>query len=345
MKVRFGVIGAGGVARRRTIPEVLAFARHSEIVACMDVNPQALEEISQSFGITRATTSLEELLGADIDAVYIASPVAFHYKQAMQALSFGKHVLCEKPFALTLCEAEEMTEKAEKEGLKLGVAFMMRYNVYHQKIKEWIEEGRLGQLVAGRAQLSCFYPPIPSAWRQKKGEGGGGAFMDMGCHCVDLLEWFFGETREVFAFMDTLIHDYEVEDTSSVLLKFASGAQAFVDNYFNVPDRASKNALEIYGTKGAVLTHYTIGQEKGGMVWYLFEEEVSGYDALQKREETGWQMLSLEPKPLYAQEVDAFSRWILFGEKPLISYEVGLRNMRVVEAVYRSSAMGKPVRV
>lgn len=345
MKVRWGVIGAGGIARRRTIPEVMHFAERSEIVALMDVDENALVATARESGITRIFRTVEELLKEDLDAVYIASPVAFHYLQAKQALEAGKHVLCEKPLALKVEEAEELLELAQKKDLKFGVAFMMRYNVYHQKIKEFLDEGRLGQPVACRAQLTCFYPPIPGAWRQKKETGGGGALTDMGCHCIDLLEWFFGEVREVFGFLDTITHPYEVEDTSTVLLKFENRAQGFVDNLFNVPDEAGRNLLEVYGTKGAIFAQHTIGQDPGGEVWCFFSEGEKTYDALQRRTASGWEKLELEPKSLYAQEVDAMSRWILEGEKPLISAEVGVRNMKVLEAIYRSAVEKRAVTV
>lgn len=345
MKVRFGVIGACGIARRRTIPEVLRFAKKSEITALMDVDADALAATANTFGIPRAYLTVEELLREDIDAVYVASPVAFHYAQVKQALEAGKHVLCEKPLALRVEEAEELLELAEKNNLKFGVAFMMRYNVYHEKIKAYIDEGKLGQPVFARAQLTCFYPPIPGAWRQKKATGGGGALTDMGCHCVDLLEWFFGEITEVFGFLDTITHRYEVEDTSTVLLRFKNGACGFVDNFFNIPDEAARNVLEVYGTKGAIVAQHTIGQDPGGEVHCLFLEEEKGYDALQKRSPSTWQKLELEPEPLYAREMDAMSEWILGGAKPRISADVGLRNMKVLAAIYRSAEERRAVAV
>ncbi len=345
MKVRWGVLGACGIARRRTIPEVLSFAEKSTIIALMDVDEAALSATAKAFGIPRAYLTVEELLSEDIDAVYVASPVAFHYTQVKKALEAGKHVLCEKPLALRVEEAEELLELAGKKSLKLGVAFMMRYNVYHEKMKAFIDEGKLGQPVFARAQLTCFYPPIPGAWRQKKATGGGGALTDMGCHCVDLLEWFFGEVTEVFGFLDTLTHDYEVEDTSTVLLRFKNGAHGFVDNFFNVPDEAARNVLELYGTKGAIVAEHTIGQDPEGVVRYLFLEEERGYDALQRRGVSRWQKLKLQPKPLYAREVDAMSEWILGGEKPRISADVGLRNMKVLAAIYRSAEEKRAVAV
>ncbi|MCX7667470.1 MAG: Gfo/Idh/MocA family oxidoreductase [Atribacterota bacterium] len=341
-KVRFGVVGAGGIARRRTIREVQQYAQYGEIVALMDVDTKVLEETAREFGIEGTFTSLSPLLKEDIEAVYVASPVYVHHEQVMAALQEGKHVLCEKPLALSRKQGEEMAEFAEKMGLRLGVGYMMRYNVYHREIKRMIGNGVLGQLVAGRAQLTCWYPPIPSAWRQVKALGGGGALMDMGGHCIDLLEWFLGEARAVFGLIDTLVHPYEVEDTATVVMKFGNGAQGIVDNYFNVPDQAARNLLEIYGTKGAVFTENTIGQDGGGSLFWC-EEVAREYNAFQKRDETPYRKITLPSEPLYAREVDAFSLWIRRGDKPEISYEVGLRNLAVIEAVYQSSQKGKMV--
>nr|MDW8080957.1 Gfo/Idh/MocA family oxidoreductase [Candidatus Calescibacterium sp.] len=114
MKVRWGVIGACGIARRRTIPEVLRFAEKSEIIALMDVNAEALGATAQEFGIPCVHLTVKELLKEDIDAVYIASPVTFHFSQSKEALEAGKHVLCEKPLALNVAEGEELLELAEK---------------------------------------------------------------------------------------------------------------------------------------------------------------------------------------------------------------------------------------
>ncbi|MGQ9473327.1 MAG: Gfo/Idh/MocA family protein, partial [Candidatus Caldatribacteriaceae bacterium] len=303
-KIRLGVVGAGGIARRRTIGEVKRYSQHAEICALMDIDPAVLEATAKEFAIDKKCTSLEELLKVDIEAVYVASPVYEHHDQVIQALRAGKHVLCEKPLGLNYKEGEEMAEAAEKMGLCLGVGYMMRYSVYHRKIKEILEKGLLGQIVAGRAQLTCWYPPLPSAWRQFKHLGGGGALMDMGGHCTDLLEWFIGKAEMVCGFLDTVVHNYEVEDTATVILKFENGAHGIVDNYFNVPDRAARNVLEIYGTKGAIFAQNTIGQDGGGKLWWCQESE-KNYDPAQIRSENSYEQIELFPKPLYAQEVDA----------------------------------------
>jgi len=125
-----------------------------------------------------------------------------------------------------------------------------------------IDKGELGKLVMGRAQLTCWYPPIKGAWRQNPELGGGGSLIDMGTHCIDLLEMLMGKVIEVFCYKDHLVQSYPVEDTSVVLLKFESGALGIVDNHFNIPDASSENRLEIYGSKGSILARGTIRQLK-----------------------------------------------------------------------------------
>jgi len=345
LKIKWGVIGAGGIARRRSIPEVMRFSDKSEIVAIMDVSSELVQDVGKEFGIDKCYFTVSDLLREDIDAVYVASPVYAHAEQVTMALNAGKHVLCEKPMALSLSQAEEMVSLAEKKNCKLGVAFMMRYNVYHQKIKQLVAENELGQIVAGRAQLTCWYPPLPGAWRQVKSQGGGGALIDMGCHCIDLLEWIIGPCSEVTAFVDTITHAYEVDDTSTVLMKFENGAQGMVDNYFNVPDAAAKNMLEIYGTQGAVFTHNTIGQDSAGSMWLYSEKGDRGYVSQQVRTGDTYQEIHLEPRSMYAQEFDVFSNWLLNGKKPDISYEAGIRNFKILEAVYQSSKERKAISV
>ena len=337
LKIKWGVIGAGGIARRRSIPEVMKYSQKSEIVALMDLSMDIALEMGKEFGITQCSSNIDDLFKEDIEAVYIASPVFAHPEQVAAALNAGKNVLCEKPMALSLHQAEDMVSLAEKTKLKLGVAFMMRYNVYHQKIKQLVMDNELGQIVSGRAQLTCWYPPIPGAWRQVKETGGGGALIDMGCHCIDLLEWIIGPVSEVTAWVDTITHSYEVDDTSTVLLKFRNGAQGVVENYFNIPDRAAKNMLEIYGTKGAVITNHTIGQDSAGKMWLYLEKEAQNYASQQVRTQETYQEVFLEPRSMYAQEFDAFSDWLLSEKKPDISFEAGVRNFKVIEAAYRSS--------
>ncbi len=170
----------------------------------------------------------------------------------------------------TVAEAEEMSVACRQAGVQLGAAFMMRFQSQHQAAAKMIQEGQLGQPVFARAQLSCWYPPIPGAWRQDPALGGGGSLIDLGSHCIDLLEMFFGPVKEVSCFARQSIHSYASEDSAVTMLQFANGALGSVDTFFCIQDDSSKNALELYGSKGSILATGTIGQgSQGDMTAYL----------------------------------------------------------------------------
>jgi 1,5-anhydro-D-fructose reductase (1,5-anhydro-D-mannitol-forming) len=169
--VKWGVIGSGGIARRRTIPEGLTTASNARLVAVYDINSTVNREIAGQFGAT-AVTSVDALLGSGVDAVYIATPVHLHCQLALDCFRAGKHVLCEKPLGMDVAEAKVMLDTAAKDGLHFGTAFMMRMHSQHQAALKLVREGKLGKLVYARGQLSCWYPPMESAWRQRPELGG-----------------------------------------------------------------------------------------------------------------------------------------------------------------------------
>src|SRR5258708_27638018 len=190
-KLKWGIMGSGGIARRRTIPEGFVGARNAHLAAVYGTNPATNEEVAREFGAV-AAESVERLLEADLDAVYVVSPVQAHHAQVIACAKAGKHVLCEKPLGRNVAEAEEMVAACREAGVQFGAAFMMRFQAQHQIAAKMIRDGQLGKPVFARAQLSCWYPPLPDAWRQDPGLGGGGSLIDMGSHCIDLLEMLFG---------------------------------------------------------------------------------------------------------------------------------------------------------
>lgn len=258
-KVRWGVIGCGGIADRRTIPGML-MAENAELVAIMDVNASVAAKVGEKYEISQVCETVEELLRKDIEAVYIATPVFCHKEQAMMALRAGKHVLIEKPVGMSSREAYELRDIAQEKHVKLGVAMMMRFHTHHYAVKQLIAEGKLGDIVSMRAQFSCWYPEMEGSWRQNKKLGGGGALMDLGVHCIDLLQ-YITDTKVcgVTALCETITFGYEVDDSASLLLKMNNGAHAYVDVNFNIPDSAAQSRLEIYGTKGSIIADGTLG--------------------------------------------------------------------------------------
>ncbi len=342
--IRWGVIGSGGIARRRTLPEGILAAPNAKLIAVYDTHAAANAEAACQFGAQPAS-SLAALLESGIDAVYLASPPRFHCEQTLQCAAAGKHVLCEKPLGLSVAEAETMIAACRQQGVTLGTAFMMRFNTQHQAALRLIQEGQLGQPVFGRAQLSCWYPPLAGAWRQDPLASGGGSLMDMGGHCIDLLEMFLGPVRTVSCFLNRTVHSYAVEDSALVSLQFAGGALGAVDAFFCLPDEVSQNRLELYGSQGGILASGTIGQGAQGEMRFARKPAAAGYDAQQAR--SGGENLAVNPAPIntYRAEIEEFSQALMEQREPANHAQLGLQSQRVLAACYASATSGKHIQV
>ncbi len=336
-KVKWGVIGCGGIAKRRTIPGMV-LAPNAELVAVMDASPAAAEAVKEEFGAKYAFTSYEDLLALDeIDAVYIASPVFAHKEQAFAAAKAKKHILLEKPLGLTLEDSIEIIELCEKEGVKLGVGLMMRYHAYHQAIKKIIAEGKIGDIVSMRAQFTCWYPKMEGAWRQDKTISGGGALMDMGIHCIDLLQYISGlNTVECTGYAYNQTFGYNADDSAAVIMKMDNGALAYVDSNFNIPDAAAKCPLEFYGTKGSIFAVGTLSQDDGGTVEVLVCDDSVGYDAQQNRSLVQPMELEVEFGNLYTKEIAAFSEAVLTDSEPPVNGRNTILVQRIIDAIYKN---------
>ncbi len=344
--VNWGVIGCGGIARRRTIPEGILTAENGRLVAVMDASLPVAKEMAKDLKIKSYDTEKELLADPEINAVYIATPAYLHAKQVTAALRSGKNVLVEKPLALTLSDCESLVKEAEEQDLKLGVGYMMRFHGFHQQLKAMIAEGQFGKPVLGRAQLSCWYPPMEGAWRQNPEQGGGGSLIDMGNHLIDLLEYIFqSPVTEISCFTGNLVQAYPSEDSALTAVRFQNGALGMVDAFFSIPDNSSRNLLEVYGSAGSVLTEGTIGQGSGGTARAFIEKGMKGYEAEQKRSQSGGVDLKFPPVNTYRAEIEEFANAILEKRKPFISGEDGLWSQKLVLAAYESARTGKIIKV
>jgi len=343
-RIKWGVIGSGGIARRRTIPEGFVPARNAHLVAVCDANRTVNKEVAKEFG-AQAAESIEALLAADIDAVYVASPVHAHREQVLACARAGKHVLCEKSLGRTVAEAEAMVAACRQAGVQFGTAFMMRFQTQHQAAARMVRDGQLGKPVYARAQLSCWYPPIPNAWRQDPALGGGGSLIDMGSHCIDLLEMCFGLVKRVSCFTRNAVQAYASEDSAAVLLDFTNGALGAVDAFFCIQDLSSKNVLELYGSKGSILATGTIGQASQGTMTAYLQAGEAGYEAQQARAAGGGLKIAPEPRNMYRAEIEAFSAALIEGKPNPLTSDLGLHSQRVLAACYESARTGRVMEV
>jgi predicted dehydrogenase len=285
------------------------------------------------------------LADKEIEAVYIASPVIYHKEQVIAAAVAKKHILVEKPIGLSAMDSDEVVRICKEQGVLLSVGLMMRFHAQHCRMREMIQKGRLGDIVSMRAQLTCWYPEIAGNWRQKKSSAGGGALLDMGIHCIDLLQYISGsKVVRVAGMVGIKTFSYDVEDSASVLMEMDNGAYAYVDANFNIPDAAAHNRLEIYGTKGSILAEGTISQVEGGKVDITIDEQ-GGYDAQQERGKDLKVASDVVLGNMYEKEIRAFGDAIL-GQKPMkIDAAETIWVQRVIEAAYRSSEQARFIKV
>ena len=337
-KVRWGVIGAGGIADRRTIPGMM-LCDNAELVAVMEINMELAEKCRAKWGCKKAYDSEADLLAdPEVDAVYIASPVFLHAQQAMAAADAGKHILIEKPLAMTSEEGQKVVDYCKEKGVLIAAGLMMRFGSYVQAMKKAVAEGKIGKPVSGYARFTCWYPDMPGNWRQSKKNGGGGSMMDMGVHCIDLLQYILGtKAKDVAAFHDTLTFNYEVEDSSTVLIRMENGAQCVVQSNFNIPDDAAKWRIELFGDQGRLIGDTVIGQVDGGSLDAMFLGAQGGYDAQQDKKDGAKEQIEVEFGNMYTREVASFSNSILTGAPVEVPAEQAVQVQRVMEAAYRSN--------
>jgi predicted dehydrogenase len=316
MSLKWGVLGAGSVAQRRAMPAIKK-ADGAELHALLSRDATRAEQLAREHGATNAYTTVDALLADDaLDAIYVSTPVHLHCEQVIAAAERGLHVLCDKPMALTPQECTEMIAACDANGVHLQVCFLFRFHSCFQQIRTWVNAGRFGQIVHGRMPFLKQYQLTPDEWRAKPEEGGGGCFMDLGPHSVDLLRYLIGEVNAVSASYNSAVRNAAVEETGSILMHFDNGAQAFTDLSFSVSH--CDIVLELYGTEGTVWVYNDNG-------WQI-RTHFDGED----------QLISSQFEDLYQYQFEHFAECVGNNVQPLTTGIDGLRANEILAAAYRS---------
>ncbi len=333
--IKWCIIGAGGIADRRTIPALQKDA-NNVLTAVMDRVPEVAKAVGEKYGVPYFTDEAEMLKTVEADAAYIGTPVFCHKAQMETALAYGKHVFVEKPVTMNAQEGAEILAKFKAAGKQLTVGYMMKYHSLHRKAKELIQKGEIGEVNDVRAQFSCWYPDIKGAWRQKKSLGGGGAIMDLGVHCIELIEYLLDdEIEEVKALYSTRTFSYEVEDGAVIIFRTKAGVLGHIDVNFNVPDAASTSKLELYGTKGYILANGTLAQEEVGTLSHLYAPQ-GDYEAAQVRVERKPKTYLPEGEDIYLRQIRDFCRIVESGKPEYFYAERAVQVQSVVDTIYGS---------
>lgn len=233
MSVRWGIVGCGDVVRKR-VAKAIQDEPRSELVAVCRRNIVELARFAADFAVPQTYRSADELIAAnDIDAVYIATPVSSHLPQTLAAAAMGKHVLVEKPMAMSTVECQSMIDACKDADVKLGVAYYRRFYPVVDRMLEIIDSGEIGMPMCVSAVTSTSVTiGTEGAWRVNEALSGGGALMDIGSHRINIMLAMFGPAKAVHGVRRTIGTDYSSDNSVSFTLEFESGCLGAVQCFF-----------------------------------------------------------------------------------------------------------------
>jgi UDP-N-acetyl-2-amino-2-deoxyglucuronate dehydrogenase len=327
MPHNFAIVGCGNVSARHAA----AIQQVGTLVAVCDPETLRAQELARSYGC-KVFSNVEELLrNCEAGIISVCSPSGFHAPHAIQALSAGRHVLCEKPMAITSLSAKEMIRAAKHADRRLLVVKQNRYNPPVQLLKQLISEGKLGDIHS--FQVNCFWNRNNlyyqnSGWRGKQDVDGGTLFTQFS-HFVDLLYWLFGPLREARGWRGNFSHreSVEFEDTGVANLLMENGTIGSLHYTINAHQRNLEGSIIVFGSKGTI--------KVGGV--YLNRIEYFSIDG----EQTD-QWLSKIPETVANPHLKVYHELVKTlddPQHPFVDAEEACRSVEMIEEIYRNSPM------
>ena len=329
MPLGWGIIGTGGFAGSATAPAIKALGSEGALVAAVSRDRGRAEAFAQQHGAKRAYTGYAELLrDPEVNIVYISTPNAQHAEQAIAAARAGRHVLCEKPLALTVGDARRVVEAFEAAGLKLGTHFQTRHHTAFVEVKRLLDRRAIGDVILVQVEVSAGAGTLRS-WRADPALAGLGSINNIAVHAYDLLRYLLGsEVREVMAMTD-VGRSAELERMVLALLRFQNGTMAYVNANQKVahyqPD------IDLYGTEGRIVGIDCTRPFRDGELRVVTQ--------------AGEQITTHSSRDAVVRSVAAFNDAVRDDREPNPSGLDGLRNVQLTEAVIRSAREGRLVEV
>lgn len=303
--------------------------RHTTVAAIASRDLVKAKEAAAALGIPRAYGSYEELLAdPEIDAIYNPLPNQLHVPWTIKAAEAGKHVLCEKPISLTVAEAETLIEVRERTGVRIGEAFMIRTHPQWLRVGELIRSGSIGTL---RSVMGCFsYHNVDPANIRNHIESGGGALYDIGCYMIQAARFAFAEepTRVVASIeRDEKMH---IDRLTSAILEFKAGQAIFTCSTQLIP----RQRVDFLGTEGRIEIEipFNAPKDRPTRIFVDSTGDLTG---------SGIRTEEFAVCDQYTLQGDEFSRAVMEGREVPVPLEEAIRNMRVIEAVFKSGESGR----
>lgn len=346
-KLKFAIIGCGRISYKH----IEALVRNREdacLVSVCDIVPDRAEKRKSEYqeaiegSDVKVYTDYRAMLDQqDIDVVTIATESGYHPGIAVYCMNRGKHVICEKPMALSIEDADNMIEASTRNRVKLSICHQNRFNPPIRQLRSAIDDGRFGRLINGTARILWnrgmdYYRQAPwrGTWKLD-----GGTLMNQCIHNIDLLQWMLGgEIDTVYSQCDTFIRDIEAEDFGAVVVRFRNGAIGIIEGSACVYPKNLEETLSIFGEKGTVCI--------GGLAvnrietWRFEGQTESEEEILKAQGDDPDTVYGYGHAPLFKNVIDAINN----GGEPLINGAEGKKAMSIVLAAYKSRLSGLPVK-
>ncbi|ESY67559.1 MULTISPECIES: Gfo/Idh/MocA family oxidoreductase [Mesorhizobium] len=330
MSLKWGLIGASTIARQFMVNAIRVQA-DGKIAAVMSSSPERGQAYAVENNIPLAVSTLDELLAEDIDAVYISTTNELHLEQALAAIKAGKHVLCEKPLALTSADARTMVAAARAAGIVLGTNHHLRNAGAHRAMREAVAAGRIGKPIAARVFHAVYLPENLQGWRIARPEAGGGVVLDITVHDADTLRFVLGDDPvEVSAFTQSAgMAGSGLEDGAMCIWRFKSGLIAQSHEGFTTSYAGT--GFEVHGSEGSLIASNVMTQKPVG--------------AVMLRTASGEEELSFDHEDLYVRSVRRFHAAIHGDGQPAATGEDGIWSLASAEAALQSASSGKAIEI
>lgn len=327
---KWGLIGASTIAKEWVIGAIRATG--GEVVSVMSTSAERGKAYAESQGIAKAVTSLEEIVNdPNVDAVYISTTNELHRDQALAAARAGKHILCEKPLAMSLADAHAMVQAAKDAGVVMATNHHLRNAATHRAMRDAIKAGRIGTPLSARVFHAVYLPPHLQGWRLDKPEAGGGVILDITVHDADTLRFVLdSDPVEAIAFAQAGgMGKAGLEDAVMGVLRFENGVIAQFHDGFTT--KFAETGLEVHGSEGSLIGRNVMTQRPVGTVTL--------------RDASGEQDLPFDARNLYETALAAFHAAVAGNGKPSATGEDGVWSLATGLAVAEAARTGGTVKI
>lgn len=335
-EIRFGLIGCGRIAPRhaQSIRDLSA----ARLVAVADIIEGRAKRFAEEYDAEPYLDYRSILDRRDVNVISVCTPSGLHAQMAIEALQAGKHVIIEKPIALTLEDTDRMLAAARTARRQLCVVLQNRYNPPMQDLRRAVDSGQLGRLLLGNATVRWYRPQeyYEDGWHGTWAMDGG-ALMNQSIHHIDALQWFMGKPTSVFAYTATLAHRMEAEDVGIAVIRFAGGALGAVEGSTITYPENLEGSVALFGERGSAKVGGTALNRK--VIWKIEGELEHERELLTREQVDPPSVYGSSHKAVIADMIDA----ILQDREPRTNGKEARKSLALVLAIYESARTGHPV--